>query len=100
MGRYWLKVGRKIYDDSWKSIWLLVITVANLLQLPPVRGKLKDSNSVKYLLDFQLWHLFEYPELTEIVREKDKLFIDLLNKFQVVNANEYVEKLLKARLIH
>ena len=53
---------------------LLVMTVADLLQLPPVREKLIFS----HFLIRQLWHLFKYAELTEVVRRNDKLFIDLL----------------------
>ena len=37
---------------------LSVVTVADLLQLPPVRGKLIFSHSMKHLLGLQLWHLF------------------------------------------
>ena len=42
---------------------LSVVTVADLLQLPPVRGKLifsqfSDKDSMKHLLGLQLWHLF------------------------------------------
>ena len=36
-------------------------------------------------------------ELTEVVRQNDKLFIELLNKVRVGNIDD-VEKLLKARL--
>ena len=81
------------------------MTVADLLQLPPVRGKLifsqfSDKDSMKHLLGLQLWHLFQYAELTEVVRQNDQLFIDLLNKVRVGNIDDEVEKLLKARFIH
>ena len=46
----------------------LVITVADLLQFPAVKGK-----------PFQFSDLFKYAELTEIVKINDKLFINLLN---------------------
>ena len=64
---------------------LSVMTVADLLQLPPVRGKyicsqFSDKDSMKHLLGLQLWHLFKYAELTEVVKQNDNLFIDLLNK--------------------
>ena len=83
---------------------LSVMTVADLLQLPPVRGKLifsqfSDKNSMKYLLDLELWYLFKYTELTEVVRQNDRLFIDLSNKVRVVNTDYDVENLLKAKFI-
>ena len=81
------------------------MTVADLLQLPPGRGKFIfsqfcDKDSMKHLLGLQLWHLFQYAELTEVVRQNDQLFIDLLNKVRVGNIDDEVEKLLKARFIH
>ena len=83
---------------------LSVVTVADLCQLPPVRGKLIfsqffDKDSMKHLLGSQLWHLFKYAELAEVVRQNDKLFIDLLNKVRVGNTDDDAENLLKARFI-
>ena len=34
---------------------------------------------MKHLLGMQLWYLFKYAVLLEVVRQNDKLFIDLLN---------------------
>ena len=81
------------------------LTVADLFQLPPVRGQLifsqfSDENSMKHLLGLQLWHLFQYAELTEVIRQNDQLFIDLLNKVRVGNIDDEVETLLNARFIH
>ena len=84
---------------------LSVMTVADLLQLSPVRGKLifsqfSDKDSMKPLSGLQLWYLFRYAELTEVVRQNDKLFVDLLNKVRVGNFDDDVENLLKAWFIH
>ena len=83
---------------------LSVMTVADLLQLPSVRRKLifsqfPDKDSMKHLLGLQLWHLFKYEELTEVVRQNNKLFIDLLNKIRVGNIDDDVENLHKARFV-
>ena len=62
----------KYYEDSWKTFaGLSVMTVAELLQLSPVKGILifsqfSDKDSMKHLLGLQLWHLFKYAELTEL----------------------------------
>ena len=76
------------------------MTVADLLQLPPVKIQLifsqfSDKDSMKHLLGLQLWHLFKYAELTGVVSKKDKLFIDVLNKFRVGDIDDDVEKLLR-----
>ena len=82
---------------------LLVMTVADLLQLPPVRGKrifsqFSEKDSMKHLLGLQLQHLFKYAELTEAIRQNDKLIIELINKVRVGNDDD-VEYLLKARFM-
>ena len=84
---------------------LFIMTVDDLFQLPPVRGKLIfsqffDKDSMKYLLGLQLWHLFKYAELTEVLGQNDKLFINLLHKVRVGNIDDDVGNLLKARFIY
>ena len=81
---------------------LSVLTVADLFELPPVKGKLIfsqffDEDSMKHLLGLQLRHLLKYAELKEVVRQNGKLFIDLLDKVRVGNIDDDVENLLKAR---
>ena len=79
------------------------MAVSDLFQLPPVRGKLifsqfSDKDSMKHLWGLQVWHLFKYAKLTEVVIQS-KLFIDLCNKVRVGNNDDDVENLIKARLI-
>ena len=83
---------------------LSVMTVGDFLQLPPVLGKFiftpfSHKHRRKDLLGLQLWHLFKYAELTEVVRQNDKPFIDMLNKVRVGNADNGMEQLLTARIV-
>ena len=84
---YWLKVGRNVYDNSRENIWPFSNDCNGT---PPVGGKLtfsqfSDKDSMKHLLSLQLWHLFKYEGLTEVVRQNDKLFIVYcLIKFELV----------------
>ena len=60
------------------------MTVADFLQLPPVRGtfifqQFSEMDNMKYFIGFQLWHSFKCAELTVVVGQNDKLFIDSLN---------------------
>ena len=57
-------------------VGLSIMTIADLLQLPSIRGKLiffqfSGKDSTKNLLSLQLQYLFKYAELTEVVRQKD-----------------------------
>ena len=62
-----------------------VMIIVDLPHLPPVRGKLvlsqtSDKDSIKHLLGLQLWHLLKYTKLTEVSRQRNKLFIILRHK--------------------
>ena len=75
---------------------LPVTTEAVFLQLPTIKGKLIfspffDKDRIKYLLGLQLWHLLKYAKLTEVVKQNDKLFVDLLNKVRVGGIDDEVE---------
>ena len=53
-------------------VGLSVLTLGDFLQLPPVTGRFifsqcSDKNNMKHLLGLQLWHLFKYVELIEVV---------------------------------
>ena len=54
---------------------------------------------MKNLLGVQLRYLLKCTELTEVVRNNDKPFIDLLNKDRVGKIDDDVENLLKVKLI-
>ena len=58
LGEKFMMIPEKVFAD------LTVITVADLLQLPLIRVKLIfshfcDKDSIKHLLDLQLWYLFK-----------------------------------------
>ena len=54
----------------------------------------------KHLLGLQLQYLFKYAELTEVVTQNGKLFIDLVNKVRVGNIDNHVEILRKTRFLN
>ena len=87
------------------SAGVSVVTVSLLLELSRLKGKLlfsqfSDKDSTKDLLGLQLRFLLKFAELTEVVRQKYKFFMDLLNKAGVGNIYDDAKKLLKARFIH
>ena len=95
MDRYYLNVERNMIIPEKFFSGFSVMTVADLLQLPLVRGKLIfsqffDKDSINHLLGLQLWHIFEYAELTEAVRKNEKLVINLLNKVGIGNIDDNV----------
>ena len=92
MGEIFITIPEKAFDG------LSVMTVADLLQLPAFREKIllwqfPEKYSTKHLSGLQIWHLFEYTELTEFVGQNDILFIDFHK------ADDNVEELLKSKFI-
>ena len=82
-----------------------IFVMTPVLQLFPGKRKLILSrflykDTMKHLSGLKLWHLFKYVKLTEVVRQNDKLLIDLPYKVPAGNINDDVEKLLKVRFIH
>ena len=90
----------KTYDLPFAG--LSMITIGDFLQLPPVKGRFifsQSSSSMNQLLSLQLWHLFKYAELTEIVRQSDLMFQNLLNNVRIGEIDEQNENLLKSKFI-
>ena len=77
---------------------LTVVLVADLLQLLPVMGKpvyvnVDGCDSLERHLALNLWCMFHFAELTELMRQRGGTkLIDLLNKIQVGNIDDNVEK--------
>ena len=44
--------------------------------------------------------MFKYAELNEVLKQNDKLTINILSKVPVGSIDDHVEKLLKVRFIH
>ena len=91
-GRSVLLVGRSI------------LLVVDFHQLPPVyampvyASSLDADHPESYIAN-DLWRMFSFPELTEVMRQRDRHFIDLLNKVRVGNVDSEVERTLKSRII-
>ena len=78
---------------------LMVILVGDLLQLPPVRGsRVFQENQLNPLLNIDmLWHYFQMIELTEVVRQKDPVFIKLLNNCRIGEVTDDDIAILQSR---
>ena len=58
------------------------------------------NQSVKGYVTLDLWEIFQFAELTEVMRQKgDNLLIHILNKIRVVNIDESVDAILKERFM-
>ena len=82
-----------------------ILVVGDFHQLPPVRAipayviSLDEDYPESYIAN-NLWRLFSFAELTEVMQQKgDKNFIDILNKVRVGNIYSEVERTLKSRII-
>ena len=59
-----------------------------------------DHESITGFLNLDLWNIFKFAELTEVMRQRgDMEFIEFLNKIRVGNLDESVQTRLKARFI-
>lgn len=75
---------------------LSIAVLGDFLQLPSVRGKSKyalvsDHERMEGFLSLDLWNVFKFVELTEIMRQtRDTKFIEFLNKIRFGNGmNQY-----------
>ena len=84
---------------------LSIAVLGDFLQLPPVIGKpiyaiIDDHERIKGFLSLDLWNVFKFTELTEVMRHRRGIeFIDFLNKIRVGNLDESVQNRLKARFV-
>ena len=68
--------------------------IGHYVQLTPVRERFiflrfPSENKINQLLSLQLWLLFKYVELTEVLRQGDHIFAHVLNNiyFDFVDLN-------------
>ena len=85
---------------------LEVVFLGDFLQLPLVRGKpiyacVDEIDKIDRLLSLNLWHMFRFAELTEVMRQKsDAEFINLLNKIRIGDIDADVQQKLKVKFIN
>ncbi|XP_057316777.1 uncharacterized protein LOC130657796 [Hydractinia symbiolongicarpus] len=80
---------------------ITVIECGDLYQLPPVQQRPVYADYKSDWLNLvHLWKLFEFAELTEVMRQKgDNVLIDLLNNVRIGKLDKKDEELLKNRVI-
>ena len=80
-----------------------VLVCENLCQLPAVRAKpvltFNDTETVEAFTSMDLWCIFRLPELEQVMRQDDKVFLDMLNKIRVGEIDQNVEDAIKSRFI-
>ena len=85
---------------------LAVVLLGDFLRLPPVRGKpiyacVDEHDKIERFLSLNLWHMFQFAELTEVMRQKcDAEYINLLNKIRIGDIDADVQQKLKARFVN
>ena len=82
-----------------------IIAVGDLYQLPPFKDKKiyhipgSKDNLSPVCLHGSLWQEnFQFHELTQVVRQKNQQFVELLNRVRIAKINEDDEALLKSRI--
>ena len=66
----------------------------------PVYAVVDSCDSLERHVTLNLWHMFQFAELIEVVRQRsDTKFIDLLNKIRVGNVDEDVQKQIRKRFL-
>ena len=84
---------------------LSIVVLGDFLQLPSVRGKpiyalIDDHERIEGFLSLDLWNIFKFVELTEVMRQRGDIeFIEFLNKIRVGYLDESVQTRLKARFV-
>ena len=92
--------------NNWDFGKIGFLAVGDLYQLPPVRARciFDRSKNPKVAGDIAtpIWYNFQLHELTQIMRQKDADFADILNKVRLgkPEKNSYVDKKLKERELH
>ena len=81
-----------------------ILAVEDLYQLPPVNAKPAyaytfDFTQTMGYLSTDLWRLFKLVELTQVMCQKDKDFIEMLNKIRKGLVDESSEKMLRSRFV-
>ena len=85
---------------------LAVALLGDFLQMPPVRGKpiyacVDEHDKIDRLLSLNLWHMFQFAEFTEVMRQKgDAKFINLLNKIRIGDIDGDRQQKLKAGFVN
>lgn len=69
-----------------------VLIIGNFLQLPQVNGRpiylpYTNWSKINQLLSQKFWYLLKYAEITEVIRQRDQSFSDLLNKARTDNTD-------------